>query len=231
MVVRTQGDRRGLCALIAILASAGTASADIVYQNGFEGLVGGEWSNTTTSVTPVGSRTFLGEFGNDTVSLDLTGLPGHDTILVSFDLYIIRTWDGNGDGGTPGPDRWMMDLDGQTQLVDTTFAVGPNDSVQRQQFSGMSTLISGFPVAPRTGAIENDTLGYTFNGMQRDSVYDIHFAVQHTANNATLNFSAEGLQRLSDESWGIDNVVIQAVPAPGAMALLGLAGLATRRRR
>jgi len=231
MVVTTQSHRRGLCALIAVIAGAGTANADIVYQNDFEGLVGAEWSNTTTSVTPVGSRGFLGEFGNDTVSLDLAGLPAHDSINVSFELFIIRTWDGNGDGGTPGPDVWMMDLDGTTPLVNTTFAVGPDTSVQRQLFSGMNTLLTGTPVAPRTGASENDTLGYTFNGLQRDSVYNFHLNIPHTGDALTLDFSAAGLQKLSDESWGLDNVVVEAVPAPGVMSLLGLAGLATRRRR
>ena len=33
------------------------------------------------------------------------------------------------------------------------------------------------------------------------------------------------------ENWTAENVEFDTVPAPGALALLGLAGLATRRRR
>jgi hypothetical protein len=54
-----------------IFLGAYEVPAQIIYSNGFEGSVGTEWSQTTTSVTPVGARAFLGEFGlgNQTVSL------------------------------------------------------------------------------------------------------------------------------------------------------------------
>jgi hypothetical protein len=43
-------------------------STDIeVYSNDFEGVVGPEWSNTSTDVTPKGARRFLGRFGNDAI--------------------------------------------------------------------------------------------------------------------------------------------------------------------
>lgn len=42
-----------------------------------------------------GPRTFLGEFGNDTVSLSLTDLGVHTGVQIDFDLYLIRTWDGS----------------------------------------------------------------------------------------------------------------------------------------
>ncbi len=231
MFIRTDGVGRGICApaLLGLFLTA-SASADIVYENDFEGLIGPEWSETTTSTTPIGSRGFLGEFSSEDVRLTLTNLPEHDLVMVSFDLFIIRTWDGNGNGDMPGPDRWLFGADGET-MVDTTFAVGPVDSVQRQYFPVMSE-IAAQEFAPRTGAIENDTLGYTWLGENRDSVYAFDLEFAHTSEFLVLDFSAIGLQEILDESWGIDNVVVQAVPTPGGLALLGLGGaIAARRRR
>lgn len=80
-----------------------------------------------------------------------------------------------------------------------------------------------------TGATEVNTLGYTFNyaaplGVRpADSVYHLTFAFPHTANSVVFNFSASGLEDLSNESWGIDNVVV-AVPEPSTYALFAAAG-------
>jgi hypothetical protein len=56
-----------------------------------------EWSNSSTDITPgTGPHPtdrFLGQFINDTVTLTLNDLPAHNNIAVSFDLYVIRTWD------------------------------------------------------------------------------------------------------------------------------------------
>ena len=231
MFIPSDGVGRGLCAPVLVgLAFTASASAEIVYQNDFEGPVGPEWSSTTTSTTPIGQRGFLGEFSAEDVRLTLTELPEHSMVNVSFDLFVIRTWDGNGNGQMPGPDRWLFGADGET-LIDTTFAVGPVESVQKQFFPSMSGLESP-EFAPRTGATENDTLGYTWEGENRDSVYSFDVLFDHVNDYLVLDFSAIGLQRIGDESWGIDNVVVQAVPTPGGLALLGLGGaFAARRRR
>jgi hypothetical protein len=81
-----------------------------------------------------------------------------------------------------------------------------------------------------TGATEIDTLGYTIDygaplGVRAaDSVYHFMFSLPHTANAVTFNFSALGLEALSNESWGIDNVRVVAVPEPSTCALLMAAG-------
>ena len=63
-----------------------------------------QWSSTTTSlavnVAPSGQR-FLGRAGgndglsNDTVKLTLTGVPATGVVFVEFNLFIIRSMDGN----------------------------------------------------------------------------------------------------------------------------------------
>src|SRR5262249_18875923 len=68
----------------------------VVYSNDFEGEVGSEWSSTATDVTPIGARHFLGQFGsNESVSLSLKNLPPHQHVRITFDLFMILTWDGN----------------------------------------------------------------------------------------------------------------------------------------
>ena len=94
------------------------AHAILVYSNDFEGGVGAEWSSAMTETTPVGSRGFLGRFDNATITLTLA-LPTHTGVTVSFDLFILQSWDGN--DTEFGPDIWELMVDGGPTLVHTTF--------------------------------------------------------------------------------------------------------------
>jgi hypothetical protein len=91
-----------------------------------------------------------------------------------------------------------------------------------------------------TGAAETYSLGYVFvdgtlqTSQVMDSVYRLSFAFAHNTDLLTLNFSGYGLQSLNDESWGLDNVRVSAIPEPGIAPMLGLGVLAltwrTRKR-
>jgi hypothetical protein len=168
-------------------------SESSVYFNDFEGTVGPEWSHTTADVTPVGNRRFLGQFGNDTVTLSLSQLPAHRLVTISFDLYIIQSWDGNEPGH--GPDIWKLVADSQT-ILNTSFS---NYGSFNQAYPG---TYPGSSYPPRTGAAESDSLGY---GIVGDTVYRLTYTFPHTSGNLALQFSASGLQG-TDESWGLDNV-------------------------
>jgi hypothetical protein len=50
--------------------------------------------SSNNSITFNGSKT-LGPFANDSISFNLTVLPPHDSIRVTFDLYIHDTWEGD----------------------------------------------------------------------------------------------------------------------------------------
>ena len=71
------------------------ANAGVIYENDFEGAVGPEWSSSITDVTPAGARRFLGTFVTETVMLTLNSVPNNQDISLSFDLFIINTWDGS----------------------------------------------------------------------------------------------------------------------------------------
>lgn len=216
-----------LIAASGLIATASTASAALVYTNNFESGAGAEWSHTNTTVSPTGARTFLGQFGNDTVTLTLNSIPQPGLMRVSFDFYAIGTWDGN---AAPGPDLFEVDVLGGAKLLSATFAVGDVHSTRMQSFPATEGL-GGFP--NRTGATENNTLGYWVYGYPRDAVWSLSFDFTATGPDLVINWRAMGLQQMSDESWGIDNVTIATVvPSPGPLALAGLGGaLALRRRR
>lgn len=153
-------------------------------------------------MTPWGARSFLGQFGNDQVSLSLSNLPDHARVSVALDLFIIRTWDGN--SSKHGPDVWTLRIDGVTTLLNTTFG---NDVPQAYPGTYPGSQHSAY-----TGAAEIETLGYSCCGGSReslDSVYQLHYDFAHSGDSLTITFGAQGLQSLSDESWGIDNVRVE----------------------
>ncbi len=120
----------------------------------------------------------------------------------------------------------------QTQLH-TTFAIvdtHPAASAARQAYPDRHP---GGSHLPETGAAEVDTLGYLFFGSQTDAVYHLAFTFPHADPALQLQFSGIGLERLNDESWGIDNVSVSlaGVPEPtvAVSLLIGFGLLAGRR--
>jgi hypothetical protein len=239
-----------------------SANAAMVYFNDFqEDTVWSEWSDSSVASAPNpdygGTRLFLGEFGNETVSLSLNGLPTHGFTTVSFSLYLIRSWDGNDttevSGDPLGPDLWSLGVAGGPTLLSATFSSG---NLAGQSYHGQFSLPGTQPscsayaswtgpagsYAPLSGANECYSLGYTFSSQDvtneaMDSVYNLSFMFAHNAGDLVLNFSAAGLQGIADESWGLDNVQVEvsAVPVPAAVwlfgsGLLGLIGIARRKK-
>jgi hypothetical protein len=169
------------------------------YSNDFEESVGSEWSTNATAKTPSGERQFIGQFGNETVSLNLIKKKA-GLVTISFDLFVINSWDGN--NTEYGPDGWYLNVTGGDILMHTTFSnLDENDWKQ----SYPSSYLKG-EHPPASGAKENNSLGYDYYG---DSVYHFNFTFQHNFGPIEINFTAKGLQELGDESWGLDNVIVK----------------------
>lgn len=191
-----------------------------VYANGFEQAVGPEWSASRTGTTPAGARRFLGEFGNETITLTLSNLPPHVAATVMVDQFVIRTWDGN--STAEGPDVWELNVAGGLRLLHTTFNNGPAESVAAgQAYPGTHP---GNTNPARTGALENNTLGFAVPGVGvMDAVYQHIRTFPHTAGTLVLNFAASGLSaELGAESWGLDNVRVFVTPLGEAPRLVPL---------
>ena len=197
----------------------------VVYENAFESGtettatgVSATWSDATTGTTPSG-RKFRGDYGNQAVTLSLSGLPASAAVSVTFDLYVIRSWDGNGPSN--GPDRWSLTSGTGPSAVtllnetfDNTSGV-PADSKFRQSYGGRGRTGE---FLPETGVSEENKLGYTFNfsktGVQPiDTTYAMAYEfVAEADGTAVLTFAGSGLQSLADESWGLDNVAVSTAP-------------------
>jgi hypothetical protein len=179
----------------------------VAYWNDFEGILGEEWNfSSSISATPVGDRKFLGEFANDIVTLDLKNLPPHTRLIVSFDLFILKSWDGN--RTDVGPDRFQFAVRNGPILLDTTFS---NYDPITQGYPG--TLTDNFQA--KTGAHESNTLGYTHPSLGfADAVYQMTFSFDHTDPQVILDFQGVNLQDIADESWGLDNVRVGTLREP-----------------
>lgn len=185
------------------------------YVNDFEGMVGSEWSSTTTDVTPTSGRRFLGQFATDSVSLTLSGLAPHSQVTISFDLFVLKSWDGN--STEHGADEWQVAVAGGPTLLRTTFNNCP--TVTASDGQAYPDSYPGGQNACRTGASEVGTLGYAFDDgytsfPSLDTVYHLTRTFPHSGSSLTLSFSGtlRVTSDVSDESWGLDNVAVELLP-------------------
>jgi hypothetical protein len=208
-----------------LVAGAGPAAAQSVYEDSFSGPAGArispgvsvQWSVNQFTTAPSGRR-FLGEFGNQRVALTLKGLPAHRGIKVTVQPFILRSWDGNTRqgiyGDIIGPDIWRFGYQEDTPqarptaLLTTTFA--NHLSSGSQAFPGS---YPGGANAPLSGAVNANSLGYRFNvgGVMEpmDATYQVDASFNHTRNSVVIYFEATGLQNILDESWGIGYVNVE----------------------
>jgi hypothetical protein len=178
----------------------------------------------TNCASPSGAQRFLGEFGGpsiakrgdpnymrvrveQTISLTLTNLPPHQSLKLSFDLYILKSWDGN--SPAYGPDRWRLSVSQGPVLLDASFSNNPkvNTDGSYQDYPKPGSL-------PQIGAASKNTLVY--NSFFGDSIYRLEFAFAHSQKAVTINFTSslfEG-KGTEDESWGLDNVELSTASLP-----------------
>ncbi len=193
-----------LAVLILGVSVVPAQSLTTVYSHDFESSVGSEWTQSNRATTPTGLRTFLGRFSGEPVGLLLDDLDEHCSVTVSFELFIIGSWEGSV-GYYAGADIWDLNAASPTSgcpeqnLLHATFA---NCECRYQSYPNT------FPDVHHPGytrADEVDTLGY-----EDDTVYYLSFTFFHDEPELELTFAGSPmLQGIDDESWGIDNIVVE----------------------
>lgn len=226
--------------------TAANAAPVTVFSNNFDGALPSEITPGTAFLTGVQGYAGYGPVGNqfggnflrsptgNVVTLNLTGLPVHDTITLSFLFAAIDSLDGT--GSFPQGDFFKIVFDGNT-LFSESFA------------NALPSQIQSYVPPPGVELARHLDLGFSGpGGPYTDSAYnfgaDPAFAdFAHSASTLTLEFFifGPGNQDLNDESWAMDNLVVsvdtigrqQAVPEPFTLSLFGagLAGAAALRRR
>jgi hypothetical protein len=141
---------------------------------------------------------------DQTVTLSLKNLPRHEVLKVSFDLLILKSWDGN--SPIYGPDRWELWADDKPPIISTTFSNNP-----KVQQEGSDQDYPKPHSAPRTGA--RPLSPGTPRAFFQDSVYHLEFRFPHQAKDLALHFHSslfEG-KGTTDESWALARVKIESV--------------------
>jgi hypothetical protein len=185
-----------------IAAGSGTeAIRTIESANGTQRFLGELGGPIILQAAPYDARHFVRV--DESIDLSLTGLPGHGSLTLALDLYILKSWDGN--NPIYGPDRWSVAIDGE-RLLATTFS--------NNFKTGIDVSLQDYPSTdslPQTGAVAVNSLGYGF--WFGDATYRLSWTLPHSASAATVTFSSslnegksEQARSTRDESWGLDNV-------------------------
>lgn len=203
----------------------------LVYFNDFEdpNRSNIEWSNPLLDTTPIGNRNFLGRYGGKIYSenlkqtqLSLNDLPEHETVTVSFKLFVNGSWGGS--LGAFAPDTWKLNVvDGPTLLY-TTFGSGYPGSflpfrlpqAYPENFDDNNPSLYLYPGG--TGAAEFNTLGYYLTDGWGDAVYNLSFTFEHGGSNLALDFIGGTDEDINNESWGLDDVEISVGRKPKTLS-------------
>jgi hypothetical protein len=194
-----------------------------------EALIGG-FGAAAPNISPVhndSANLFIGRADNHRITLIVPN--GGSTYDISYDLYIIGSWDGNGkqSGKEFGVDLWQADIacsatgPAVVELLETTFS---NQKTVQQSYPSWY-LSNGAGKPAGTGAYATDALGYIhdetahtplFRSMG-DTWYKMHFTGENPCGAGNPMYFVwtvplADLQSNYDESWGLDNVVIKTDP-------------------
>ncbi len=160
----------------------------------------------------------LGRYNASGFDLNLSNLPAHKLIEVSFDLYIHDSWDGNKvSSGVDGPDIWKFMVDGQL-YVNATFS---NEDCNNAGFCPPQSYPADYPNAynnPKTGAANPNLPGVCnlAGKIGGTSLYRITKVIEHSKSTLLMQCRDQLIQTNAadakcDESWSVDNIRIKVI--------------------
>lgn len=197
----------------------------VVYENDFESNNSKNLNNYY--ISNYNNTNILGNFNNSGFSLHLNDLDKHNKIVISFDLYIHGSWDGNYNGfeNDDKPDLWKMELGvpnsySNNYIFETTFSNSPCTSSYclKQSFPNRYPHMNN----PKTDAYKTDLdplCNDNFGGST--SLYKFEKTLLHSGSSAIFTFYDKLYQPNAykngvnyakcDESWSIDNLMVRII--------------------
>ena len=164
------------------------------------------WSEPAASATLEGKQ-FHGFFGNQTVSLSLERLPRHHWVKVSFDLYIVGSWDGS--SPVWGPDLWSLSVHGAQRLLFASFCGWGYAGNDEQSYP------DDYPHAIHpawTGVLARNVVDIKDSNPPKNGVYKVEVLFPHSDDRVVLDFAgAYQDPPVEQQAWGIGNVEVRAL--------------------
>ena len=166
----------------------------------FEGNLVPLWTGGTLISAPSGENYLeSATSGSESIRLLIDPIAPHKNLKVSFDLYIIGPWQGNGEDGVTLPTIFDFGITGQTAKMSTTFC---NQDGCTQAYPG-TYLINTYPAF--SGAVGSGELGYDPDTIT-ETRYHIELNFAHQLELIDLTWLAQNLP--VGAHFGLDNVKV-----------------------
>ena len=197
----------------------------VVYENDFDSNNSKNLSNY--HISNYNNTNVLGDYNNSGFSLHLNELDKHNKIVISFDLYIHGSWDGNYNGfeNEDRPDLWKMELGVPSSyynnyIFETTFSNSPCTSSYclKQSFPNRYPHLNNPSTDAHKTGLErmcNDKFGGP------TTLYKFEKTLSHSDSSAIFTFydklyqpnaNKNGINYAKcDESWSIDNLIVRII--------------------
>jgi len=184
-------------AAVATATVTVVAATDVTYT--FGSGAANVWSPQTVTTSPAGIPYLGGFSGTSTAQLSLGNLSPHQSVTLSFDLYVIGNW-----AGLPTNGNFAVQF-GSTNAFSQTFSNIAGDN---------QTYPDGLTNAPGTGSTAQNSLGYSFTPaiLFNDATYHITLTDVDTSSSFVATFTGTLTGTLSTMSWGLNNVHVVANP-------------------
>jgi hypothetical protein len=152
------------------------------------------------------SFSYLGDFSARTVGVNLTNLQPHSHVHLQVDVLIFRSADGTDVSGKG--DVFRIKSKGDEVNYQTSFSNHPWSRSQTYPGRIGEPLLNA-----RAGSIEQNTLEVVnqignVGERPQNTLYRIGLDFPHTATDLNLTFSGEGWGLVTEEAWGLDNMII-----------------------
>ena len=194
--------------------------------------------NSSSSVEIATGSMRMSYGGNKASSSSWKNQDGTNNLLVDGDAVTSQSatvsWDVN--GGTPANWSTLTSLSFDIANYSTSGLIGANNP---HLYLSLAYLIDPsdsqsqawhrFDITLLDGSVSLSNSAITAAGVNLSTMLSVSLIFTNT--NQTLLTGANGVGNIPAGTLDISNFGVSGVPAPGAIALLGLAGLSARRRR